>query len=332
MTLLTLHDIQAASKRLAGNINHTPLLTSGLLDNWLGHEFYFKAENWQKVGAFKARGGYNTLAWLKEQNRLPEQVVAYSSGNHAQSVAWAAAQFGVKATIVMPQTVSKVKMLATKAYGANVVLASDRPAAEATAAKLANEGAYLIPPYDHDQVICGQGTVVLDALQQLPAPDAIFVPCGGGGLLSGSVIAAKGSNANIKVFGAEPVTANDAAQSLKTGQIVRLQQSPKTVADGVQTLSISERTFGYLKNSDGILEIEETDICYWTQWLTHLLKVTVEPTSALGMAAACQWLKTQKTPQKVLVVLSGGNLDQETRAKVWQQDYLGQQPSSALLT
>ncbi|NQZ12947.1 MAG: pyridoxal-phosphate dependent enzyme, partial [Algicola sp.] len=155
---------------------------------------------------------------------------------------------------------------------------------------------------------------------------AVFTPCGGGGLLSGSVIAAKGMNPDIKVFGAEPTLANDAAQSLKTGKIVTLAQTPATIADGVRTLAVSERTFGYLKKSDGIIEIEESSIMYWTQWLTHLLKLTIEPTSALGMAAAIKWLTSQSTPQNVLIVLSGGNIDNHTRQQIWQHDYLMEQP------
>lgn len=326
MTLLTLGDIESASRRLDGVIHDTPVVTSTLLNQWLGHKFYFKAENLQKVGAFKARGAYNTLAWLKETNQLPEHVVAYSSGNHAQSVAWAAAQFGIKATILMPKNVSKVKAQATMAYGAKVVFCDTRPEAESKAQLMADEGACLIPPYDHDQVICGQGTVVLDALQQQSNIDAVFTPCGGGGLLSGSVIAAKGINPDIKVFGAEPILANDAAQSLKTGEIVTLAQAPATIADGVRTLAVSQRTFGYLKKCNGIIEIEESSIMYWTQWLTHLLKLTIEPTSALGMAAAIKWLIGQSTPQKVLIVLSGGNLDNDTRQQVWQHNYLMERP------
>jgi threonine dehydratase len=332
MTILTLCDIQAASARLAQQLHHTPLLTSQFIDNRLGHQVYFKAENLQKTGAFKARGALNTLAWLQEQGKLPAQVVAYSSGNHAQAVAWAAAQFGIKAKILMPRNVSTIKAQATAAYGGEVILCDDRAQAESQAAALAEQGAYLLPPYDHDQVICGQGTVVLEALKQQPQIDAVFVPCGGGGLLSGSVIAAKGISQSIKVFGSEPITANDAAQSLKTGKIVTLPCSPDTIADGVKTLAVAPRTFTYLQQTDGIIEIDEQSIIYWTQWLTHLLKHTIEPTSALGMAGACQWLSTQDKPQKVLIVLSGGNLDQQTRQQVWQHDYLTQLPTKGSKT
>lgn len=327
MTQLCLSDIQAASKRLDGHINDTPLLTSSYLNKALGHRFYFKAECLQKIGAFKARGAYNTLAWLKEQDQLPEQVVAYSSGNHAQAVAWAAAQFGIQATILMPESVSTIKAQATKSYGAKVLFCQTRDEAEQRAQELADAGVYLIPPYDHDQIICGQGTAIFDALIQQPDITALFAPCGGGGLISGALIAAKGLKEHIKVFGAEPLNANDAAISVKQGSIHRLSQSPDTIADGVKTLAISERTFNYVKQLDGIIEIEEKDIIYWTQWLTHLLKVTIEPTSALSMAGACQWLKQQQTPQDVLLVLSGGNLDVKTRQLVWQHDCLDTQPS-----
>jgi len=169
---------------------------------------------------------------------------------------------------------------------------------------------------------------MLEALSQCPDVDAIFVPCGGGGLLSGTVIAAKAINPKIKVFGVEPTNASDAAQSIATGKIVKLPQSPDTIADGVRTLAISERTFGYLKQTDGIKLVTEQQAIYWTQWLTHLLKLTIEPTSALPMAAAQQWLAEQKQPQKVMLVLSGGNIDHASRQQVWSQDLIsGHQPS-----
>lgn len=327
MDKLQLADIKAAQQRICGHVHKTPVLSSSFLDKRLGHRFLFKAENLQKVGAFKARGAFNTLAWLKEQGQLPKRVVAYSSGNHAQSVAWACAQFNVQATILMPKGVSKVKAQATAGYGAEVVICADRMSAEARSAELAEQGAYLIPPYDHDQVICGQGTVTLEALSQVDAVDAIFTPCGGGGFLSGTTIAAKGINSAIKVFGAEPINANDAAQSLRSGNIVKLPTSPDTIADGVKTLAVSERTFSYLKAADGILEIDEHAIIYWTQWLTHLLKVTIEPTAALSMAAACQWLTSQSSAKTVLLMLSGGNMDLATRHQIWQQDCLDDLPT-----
>lgn len=327
MTQLQLADIEAAAARLKGQVHQTPILSSSFLNHALGHRIWFKAENLQKIGAFKARGAYNTLAWLKQNNKLPQSIVGYSSGNHAQAVAWAAAQFNVKATILMPKEVSKIKAQATEAYGAQVVLCEDRATAESRAEEYTKQGAYLIPPYDHDQVICGQGTAVLEALNEQSGIDAVFAPCGGGGLMSGTVITAKGLNPEIKVYGAEPLKANDAAQSLKQGRIVKLPQSPDTLADGVRTLAVSERTFQYLKQLDGIFEIDEQSIVYWTQWLTHLLKVTIEPTAALSMAAACQWLKGQETSRDVLLVLSGGNMDLNTRQQIWQQDYLSQEPA-----
>jgi threonine dehydratase len=324
MSKLTIEDIKWAAVRIEGYVHQTEVISSSQLNHWLGHKIYFKTENQQKVGAFKARGAINTLAWLAVKQQLPCHVVAYSSGNHAQAVAWAAQQFKIKATILMPKEVSTIKVQATAAYGAEVILCENRQEAEAKAAQLAELGAYLIPPYDHDQVICGQGTAVLEAIQQQPHNDAVFVPCGGGGLLSGAVLAVQESEHDIKVFGAEPQAADDAIQSIETGSIVKLDQSPDTIADGVRTLAISERTFEYIKQADGIMRVSEEQIMYWTQWLTHLLKQTIEPTSALGMAAACQWLSTQETPKQVMIILSGGNIDHNSRQKVWSQDYLSQ--------
>ena len=328
MTRLTLDDIRQAQVRLEGKVHTTPIVQSHWLNEKLGHRIHFKAECLQKIGAFKARGAYNTLAWLVEQNGLPERVVAYSSGNHAQAVAWAARQFGVKATILMPKSVSAIKAQATASYGAEVVFCESREQAESQAEALGKSGAYLIPPYDHEQIICGQGTAIAEALEQQPKVDALFVPCGGGGLLSGALIAARGINADTKVFGAEPLAANDAAQSVRSGSIVRLGQSPDTIADGVKTLAVSPLTFPYLQQTDGIIEQDEQAIIYWTQWLTHLLKLTIEPTSALSMAAAWHWLQQQTQPQDVMVLLSGGNMDHHTRNLVWQRDWMTTEPGS----
>lgn len=319
--------IQEAAARIAPHLNRTPLLTSSLLNSWLGHQIIFKAESFQKIGAFKARGALNALLARREKGKLPEEVVAFSSGNHAQAVAWSAAQLGIRATIVMPSTVSNVKLQATKSYGAEVILTATRQEAEMRTAELVAQGMALIHPYDHDDVIAGQGTACLEALQDGAKPDAIFAPCGGGGLLSGTFLAAKLLAPNALVFGVEPALANDASQSYRSGKIVALPETPATLADGVRTLSVAARTFYYLKQLDGFYEIAESDIIYWTQWLTHLLKTAIEPTSALGMAAATAWLSTQSSPKRVLIILSGGNIDQPTQAILWRENKLLSLPS-----
>lgn len=305
--------ILEAQKRLKGHINKTPLLQSHILNKWLNSNIFFKFEGMQKIGAFKARGALNTLLALKEQNKLPKEVVAYSSGNHSQAVAWAANKLGIKSVIIIPKFASKIKITATKAYGAEVILTEERQHAENLAKEKAKaDGAFLLPPFDNDFVIAGQGTAALEAWQDEGNFNAVFAPCGGGGLLSGTYLATQLMSKSALVYASEPKTANDASRSYKNATIFRFKTSPKTLADGVRTLGISERTFNYLKRLDGFYEITETEITYWTQWLMHLLKVTVEPTSALGMAAAYKWLSKQPPYKKILIILSGGNIDEAT--------------------
>ncbi len=324
---LSLKDIEAAKERIDPYINKTPILSSSLLNEWLGHEIYFKAENVQKIGAFKARGGVNTLSWLLEQGHRPKHIVANSSGNHAQAVAYAAKQFGIPATIFMASYASKIKVQATKAYGANVVLNKTRDLADARVAEAAQEGGtFWIPPFNHEQVICGQGTAAYEALTELENIDAIFTPCGGGGLTSGTLVSARGLSPKTKVFGVEPLNANDAAQSLRQGSIQRLASTPDTLADGAMTMAVGELTFPYLQQLDGFYEIEEEYLIYWTQWLTHLLKCRLEPTCAMPMEAIRRWLKTQKTKKRVLMIISGGNIDQPTTQKIWSTDCLHKPP------
>ncbi len=325
--------VEAAAKRLGEHITHTPVLRSRLLDRFLGCEIHFKNEGAQKVGAFKARGALNTLLCLKERKQLPQEIIAYSSGNHAQAVAWAARYLNLKSTIIIPAGASRVKIAATKAYGADVIIAKTRQEAEDIAREKSHaEGCFLLPPYDHDDVIAGQGTAALEAWEDLKkeeggAFDAVFAPCGGGGLVSGTFLATRLFSAEAKVYAAEPAIANDAARSYATGKIFRFNEAPKTIADGARTLGVSDRTFHYIDQLDGFYEISENDILYWSQWLMHLLKVTVEPTAALGMAAAHQWLREGNRDKKILIILSGANLDHETYAKIWAEDHLSKLPA-----
>lgn len=318
--------IKTALSRISPYICRTPLRESQRLNNWLGHEVVFKVEALQKTGAFKVRGALNTLLSLKEQGKLPEKVVAFSSGNHAQAVAWAGQQLGVQVTVYLPGFVSAIKKQATESYGATVISTATRKEAEEYCAKAVSQGAYLIPPFDKDEVIIGQGTACLEALEDGANPDAVFVPCGGGGITSGTYLATKLLAPHVHVYAGEPVQANDAARSYREGKIVAFDTSPPTIADGVRTPSISERTFVYLQQLAGFYEIEEEEICYWTQWITHLLKTTCEPTSAVAMAAAYQWLKQQNTKKRVLIMLSGGNIATETQQLIWKKDYLDTPP------
>ena len=328
MGTLKLQDILDAKNRIAPFITATPVVSSSILNKWLGHSIYFKAEGLQKIGAFKARGACNTIAWLVENNKKPKHIVANSSGNHAQAVAWAAKIFAIPTTIYMPDYASKIKIQATISYGAKVVLCETRDIADAKVAEAAEkEGVFWIPPYNHEQVISGQGTAVYEAIKEIGEVDAVIAPCGGGGLLSGSLIAAKGLLPEVTVIGAEPMHANDASLSLQKNKIQHLKTKPNTLADGAMTMSVGNLTFEYLKKLDAFYEITEEQMVYWTQWLTHVLKLRIEPTSALSMEAAKQWLQKQKTKKKILIVLSGANIDQGTTLKIWEKDYLQENPS-----
>ena len=318
--------VAEAHERIKDHIRETPLLSSNLLNEYLGHEIFFKAEGFQEIGAFKARGALNALLCLKEKNELPEHVVAFSSGNHAQAVAWAASILKIKATICVPSNISSLKLEATKSRGAEVELCETRMDAEKAVEKYVSVGAYFLHPYDNDMVIAGQGTAAYEVLKEGMKPDAIFASVGGGGWLSGTYLATRLLSPESKVIGAEPLNANDAARSLRDGEIFSFEDSPNTIADGAATLRISERTFAHLKELDAFYEISEEDIIYWTQWLSHLLKITVEPSSAMAMAAAHQYLKTQNSKQKLLVMLSGANVSKEKHELIWAEDFLGKIP------
>lgn len=326
LTLMESSIVKTAYNRIKKYINKTPLLQSEMINLKLASKIYFKFEGMQKVGAFKARGAINTLLHLKEQNQLPENIVAYSSGNHAQAVAWAAQQLGIKATIIIPSLASPIKIAATKSYGAEVILTKERQEAEDLAHEK-SKNSFLLPPYDHDDVIAGQGTAALEAWEEEGDYDAVFAPCGGGGLISGTYLATQLFSENTKIYAAEPQIANDAAQSFKMGTIRRFSTSPMTIADGARTLSISERTFQYIKKLSGFYEIPEKEIIYWTQWLTHLLKINLEPTSALGMAAAYKWIQEGNRNKRILIIVSGANMDSDTYMKIWENNYLEDIPA-----
>lgn len=329
VTNLQPDDIKKAYERVASFINHTPLQQSELLNEWLGHNIVFKPESLQKVGAFKARGALNKfLAYKEQHDDFPEHVCAYSAGNHSQAVAWAAQQFGVKATIFLPEDVSAIKKQATEGYGAEVIVPGDRRAALDAALEMGKKEAVYIHPFDDDDVICGQGTVLYEVLRDMDEkPDAVFASCGGGGLLSGSYLAKELLAPECKVFGVEPECANDAAESYKKGSIQCFDRSPETIADGVRSLHVGVRNFEYLKRLDGFYTVSEEQIIYWTRWISHMLKLVIEPSSSLAMGGAVQWLKTQKEPKTVVVILSGGNVSPEVQHQIWKKDCLSDVPS-----
>ncbi len=327
--LISFSDILAAKERIAPYIHSTPVMQSSLLNLWLGgHRVLFKMECMQTTGSFKLRGAMNVVKWLQERNQLAKEIIANSSGNHAQGVAYAAKSAGVSAHIYAASSISAIKAAATRAYGARLTtfdLRTDADRAIKEAAACPDK--YWIPPYNHRQLIAGQGTLALEALEQIShEADAIFAPCGGGGLLSGSLVTAR-AQSRAQVMGVEPLIANDAAESLRQGKIIALDGPSRTLADGAATPSVGEITFAHLRQLDGFFEVTETAIAYWTQWLQHLLKVHIEPTSAMTMQGVCEWLHIQKSPKTVLVLVTGGNIDRAKMEALWDRDHLMTPPS-----
>jgi len=307
--LPTYADVEAAARRLQGHALRTPVMTSRTLDESLGAKVFLKCENFQRMGAFKFRGAYNALARLSLDARA-RGVIAFSSGNHAQAVALAARILGVDATIVMPQDAPPSKMQATQGYGGRVVTYDRyRENRERIAQRLAEErGAAIIPPYDHPDVIAGQGTAAAELLHDVPELDSLFVCLGGGGLLSGSLLSAAALAPGLKVYGVEPEAGNDGQLSLRRGSIVRIEV-PKTIADGAQTQSLGRYTFEIIRRGAAdILTATDAELVDGMRFLAERLKIVVEPTGCLGFAA----LRAQGSllaGQRVGVILSGGNVD-----------------------
>ncbi len=311
-TIPTLADIRAAHARIQEHIHQTSVLTSGSMDALLGARFFFKCENFQKVGAFKFRGACNAVLSL-DQASLQRGVATHSSGNHAAALSLAARIQGVPAYIVMPENAPAVKKQAVAGYGAKITFCeSTLQAREANlAAVVAETGAIFIPPYDDRRIICGQGTAALELLQQVKKEgedlDMVLAPVGGGGLLSGSACASKGVDAGIKVYGCEPAGADDAHRSFKAGQLLP-STNPKTIADGLLT-SLSELTFGIIQaRADDIVTAEEASIIQAMRMIWERMKIVIEPSSALPLAVLLEQ-KLDFSGKRVGIILSGGNVD-----------------------
>jgi threonine dehydratase len=323
------NNVELAYNRIKDYLHYTPLLRSEVLNEMLGCDIYFKADSLQKTGAFKVRGVLNRLLALKEKGALPKQVVGYSTGNHGIGLAWVAGKLGIKARIYLPENTSPVKQRAAAYYGAEVIYTATRAEAEAKTKYDGSNGFYYMHPSDSDDTIAGAGTACYEALLQMEEakPDAIFASCGGGGLLSGTYLAKELLSPASKLIGSEPLQANDAFLSLKQDSIFRFNESPDTIADGLRTLGISERTFAYLKKLDGFYLVDENKILYWTAWLIHLLKIACEPSCAMNMEAVIEWLKNSgKKKPVILVMISGGNIDPALYRQLWQEDYLAEVP------
>jgi len=308
LVLPTYADVDAAASRLAGHAHRTPVLTSRTLDTRLGAHVYLKCENLQRMGAFKFRGAFNALSMFDWRQR-DAGVVAFSSGNHAQAIALAARLLGIPATIVMPHDAPVAKVNATKAYGAHVV-GYDRYTEDrlAIGRRLANEhGMTLIPPYDHPHVIAGQGTAAKELIEEVGPLDALYVCLGGGGLLAGSALATRALSPATKIYGVEPEAGNDGQQSFRSGSIVRIDV-PQTIADGAQTQFLGEHTFPIiLRDVDDILTATDAELVDCMRFLAERMKLVVEPTGCLGLAAAMR--RRGGSGERIGVLLSGGNVD-----------------------
>ena len=317
--LPTFDDVRSAAGRLDGIVHRTPVLGSRTLAERVGAEtVLLKCESLQRVGAFKFRGGYNTLSRLSPAER-ERGVLAFSSGNHAQAVALAGRLLGIATTIVMPRDAPAVKLAATRGYGATVVeYDADESGREQVAARLqAESGAVIVPPYDHPHVIAGQGTAALELLAEAGALDWLLVPCGGGGLLSGSALAVRALAPGCKVVGVEPELADDATRSFRSGELVTIEH-PDTIADGTRTPSLGKLTFPLvLRHVDDMVTVSEEAIAEAVRFLFERTKLVVEPSGALPVAALLSG--AVEVAGCVGVVLSGGNVDAATFAALLER-------------
>jgi len=307
--------IQAAQERLRGFAHVTPIMTSRTLNQMVGAEVYFKCENFQRVGAFKFRGAFNSMSQLSKEEQA-RGVVTHSSGNHAQAVALVGQMLNIQTTIVMPNNAPATKRAATEGYGARIVeydpeLASRDELARELESK---HGYVLIPPFDHAEVIAGQGTAAMEMFDELGDLDLLLAPCGGGGLLSGSAIAAKGRSTGCRVIGIEPELADDATRSFRT-KTLQSVRNPATIADGTRTASLGKLTFPFvLEYVDDMQTVSEQAIIEAVKFLFYRMKLVVEPSGALGLAAL---LSRSVIPSgRVGVILSGGNVDAATMSAI----------------
>ncbi|BAX61743.1 MULTISPECIES: threo-3-hydroxy-L-aspartate ammonia-lyase [Burkholderia cepacia complex] len=310
-TLPTYDDVAAAAARLEGHAHRTPVMTSRTIDEALGAHVFFKCENLQRMGAFKFRGAFNALSRFDAEQRR-NGVVAFSSGNHAQAIALSARILGIPATIVMPQDAPAAKVAATRGYGGNVVTydryTEDR---EQIGRDLAEQhGLTLIPPYDHPDVIAGQGTAAKELFDEVGPLDAVFTPLGGGGLLSGTALATRALSPHAKLYGVEPEAGNDGQQSFRSGAIVHID-TPRTIADGAQTQHLGNLTFPIIRRDvDDILTATDAELVDCMRFFATRMKIVVEPTGCLSFAAVRR-MKDQLQGKRVGVVISGGNVDLE---------------------
>jgi len=313
-------DIAAAAERLSGHARRTPVMTSRTVDERTGARVFFKCENFQRMGAFKFRGAYNALSQLTAEQKRGG-VLAYSSGNHAQAVALAGTLLGVKTVIVMPQDAPQVKLEATRGYGAEVIAYDPATAKrEELAASIARErGMTVIPPYNHAQVIAGQGTAAKELIEEAGPLDYLLVPCGGGGLLSGCAVAASRWSPGCKVIGVEPEAGDDATRSFRS-KTLQTCHNPDTIADGARTPSLGSLTFPLvLQYVHDMLTVSDAELVRSLFWIWERMKIVIEPTGALAAAALLEGKLSgghDCNGRRIGVVISGGNADIKALARL----------------
>ncbi|WP_298929708.1 threo-3-hydroxy-L-aspartate ammonia-lyase [uncultured Ramlibacter sp.] len=307
--LPTYDDVVAAAQRLQGQAHRTPVLSSSTADAQLGAQLFFKCENFQRMGAFKFRGGFNALAQFTPEQKK-HGALAFSSGNHAQAIALAARILGMPATILMPQDAPAAKLAATRGYGAEVITFDRfRDDREALARRLSQErGMTLIPPFDHAHVIAGQGTAAKELFEEVPDLTHLFVCVGGGGLISGCALAAKALAPDCKVYGVEPLAGNDGQQSLQRGERVRIEM-PETIADGAQTQQLGVITFEVIRRDvEAIFTVPDSQLASEMRFYAERMKMVVEPTGCLSLAGA-RHSGLDLKGARIGILVSGGNVD-----------------------
>ncbi len=306
----SMNDVIAASKRIEGHGHRTPVLTNKTIDKLSGKKIFFKCENFQKIGAFKFRGGWNAISSLNEEEAM-KGVCTHSSGNHAQAVAYAAAKRNIPAYIVMPENAPKVKLEAVEGYNAKITLCEPTlKARRDTLDEIAKRtGARIVHPFNDPKVIAGQGTAALELIEEVKELDAICAPIGGGGLMSGTCIAAKSMLPDVKLFGAEPKGADDAYRSLKEGKLLP-QENPNTICDGLLT-SMGENTWNILKDHlDDIITVSDEEVITAMKLVWERMKIIIEPSCATPLAAILTpEFKKLKDIESVGIILTGGNVD-----------------------
>lgn len=307
--------VLAAKKNLHGYASVTPIMVSSTLNRMIGAEVFFKCENFQKIGAFKFRGAFNSISQLSKEAKK-RGVITYSSGNHGQAVALVGQMLGIQTTIVMPNNAPDIKKAATLGYGAQVIEYNpDTESREDIAGKVVIQRGYtIIPPYDHLDVVAGQGTAAMEMFDEVGNLDMLLVPCGGGGLLSGSAVAAKGMSPGCRTIGIEPELADDATRSFYT-RTLHSVKNPPTIADGTRTPSLGKITFPLvLEYADDMKTVSEDAIIESVKFLFYRMKLVVEPSGALGLAALLSGAVT--AGKRVGIILSGGNIDSATMVSI----------------